>query len=702
MGSIQHGLPRWLAFIFVPLALQATTTIGGRAGLTVTVWPNGAYEIGVPGPGWRFSGTIGQALLGLMVQSGTDTTGGTYNEISFDFYSSAWRHGAIRSYTASRAVLFTLTTQWGGPNNVTFPSFGQYPRGLHGIAFSGLFAYPTFYGSNEESPWVGFDSDLHTAILAPVTHFMVAATGVSPAGALGSGISTRIATVPPGFTQQTLLVLDNGINQAFDAWGNLVTNATGKTRPPNDADVTLNRLGYWTDAGSTYYYATEPGMSYPATLRAVKDDFAAHGLPLGYMQLDSWFYPKGPAADWHSRDGGIFRYFAAAPPFSGTLANFQKALAIPLVTHSRWIDPLSPYRSQYRMSGNVSTDPQYWSDVSQYLAGSGVAGFEQDWLADKAVTDFNLTDADDFLDNMAGAMGQQAISVQYCSGTTRHFLQTARYGNVTTIRASEDRFDRSRWTNFLYASRLAAALGVWPFTDVLMSGETANLILATLSAGPVGVGDALGAMDPGNLARSVRADGTIVKPDVPIVPIDSSFWKDSGNALAPMVAATYSDFGSVRDWYLFLYPQGDITLAQFRLADVGLVQAAFLYDYFDGTGRVVSPGEWLTEDVTDFRYQVAAPIGWSGMALIGDTGHFATLGKKRIAAVTDDGALHVTVAFAAGETVRTLRGYSPGAASAAATAGSVSDVRYDEASGLFDVDVMPGADGTASVDIVRQ
>jgi hypothetical protein len=353
------------------------------------------------------------------------------------------------------------------------------------------------------------------------------------------------------------------------------------------------------------------------------------------------------------------------------------------------------------MSGNVATDPQYWRDVSVYLAGAGVGGFEQDWLADKAVTAFNLTDADDFLDNMASAMGQQGIGVQYCSAATRHFLQSAKYANVTTIRASEDRFDRTRWTNFLYASRLAGALGVWPFTDVFLSSETANLVLATLSAGPVGVGDRLGAIDAANLARAVRADGVIVKPDVPIVPIDRSFWNDSGNAQAPIVAATYSDFGGIRGWYVFVYPRGDDTLARFRLSDVGLTQPAYLYDYFAGTGRVVGPGDWLDETVTDFHYEVAVPLGRSGMALIGDTGHFATLGKKRIAAQTDDGALHVTVAFAAGETSRTLRGYAPDAPSAVANAGSVSEVRYDPATGLFAVDVMPGADGTAAIDIVR-
>ena len=168
------------------------------------------------------------------------------------------------------------------------------------------------------------------------------------------------------------------------------------------------------------------------------------------------------------------------------------------------------------MSGNVSTDPLYWNEIARYLGNSGVIGYEQDWLADRAQTDFNLTDPDAYLDNMARSMGAENIAVQYCTGSTRHFLQSAKYNNLTTIRASEDRFDRSRWTHFLYASRLASAVGIWPFTDVLMSTETPNLLLATLSAGPVGVGDPVGAMNTANLLRTVRPDGVIVKPDVPL------------------------------------------------------------------------------------------------------------------------------------------------------------------------------------------
>ena len=65
------------------------------------------------------------------------------------------------------------------------------------------------------------------------------------------------------------------------------------------------------------------------------------------------------------------------------------------------------------------------------------------------------------------------------------------------------------------------------------------------------------------------------------------------------------------------------------------------------------------EDVPDWRYQIAAPIGPSGIAMLGDTGHFVSLGKKRITSLSDDGTVRITIAFTPGETSRSLRGYSP-------------------------------------------
>jgi hypothetical protein len=48
-----------------------------------------------------------------------------------------------------------------------------------------------------------------------------------------------------------------------------------------------------------------------------------------------------------------------------------------LITHARWIDPASPYRQMYRMSGNVVLDKAYWDTVAVYLSTAGVATYER-------------------------------------------------------------------------------------------------------------------------------------------------------------------------------------------------------------------------------------------------------------------------------------------------------------------------------------
>jgi hypothetical protein len=640
-------------------------------------------------------------LSNLAVAGGTDGVG-SYNQISFDVPTGTPSHGAIRAYVDRQAVLFSLTYDAAAPNASSFPAFTGYPAGLAHIAYSGSWATPTFTSLPAESPWGFFDSSGNTFIVSPAAHFMTATTSLGPNGAILSGISSQIPSIPQGFQQQALLVIDSGINRAFDTWGQTLTSLQGKTRPANDADITLNRLGYWTDAGAVYYYQTDPSLSYANTLAAVKADFDRQGIALGYMQLDSWFYPKGPAADWQDRADGMYQYTAAPALFGNSLKAFQQIVGVPLVTHARWIDASSPYRSLYRISGNVATDPRYWNDIAAYLGASGVVAYEQDWLANQAQTDFNLTDPDAFLDGMSASMAQQNMTIQYCTPTTRHFLQGSRYSNLTTIRASQDRCEQARWRNFLYASRLAGALGIWPYIDVLMSTEYQNLLVATLSAGPVGVGDQFGKMNTANLLRAVRADGVIVKPDVPLTPTDSSYQSDSRAVDAPLVTSTYTDFGALKAYYLFLFKQGTNPQTTFRLADIGLKTPAYLYDYFADTGHVVNPSDTINESIGGtWMYLVAAPVGPSGIAVLGDRGHFVTLGKKRITGLSDDGTVHLTVAFASRETSRNIEGYSPYEPAVSALVGAVGPLRYDAATQRFRVPVFAEAGGTASIAISR-
>ncbi|GAB3987434.1 hypothetical protein GCM10029978_106230 [Actinoallomurus acanthiterrae] len=143
--------------------------------------------------------------------------------------------------------------------------------------------------------------------------------------------------------------------------------------------------------------------------------------------------------------------------------------------------------------------------------------------------------------------------------------------------------------------------------------------------------------------------------------------------------------------------------ASFRPADLGVTGKAYVYDYFAGSGAPVDGNAPYTAHVTrDGSYLQVVPVGRSGIAFLGDAGKFVSLGRQRIRALSDNGAVHVTVAFAAGDGPVTLHGYSPSPVSATASGGSVGQVGYDSGSHLFSVRVSPGHGSTVPVTLTRR
>jgi hypothetical protein len=676
---------------------NAQLSINGFNGLTASLWSSGEYTVSLPGPGWQLSGNVSTSVSNARVASGTDALG-SWEELAFDYYVGASsRSAAIRAYTARAVTLFSVTYNNPSANTAPFPALAA-PAQLSHLSFNGTFAEATFSGLMPEGPWVFFDASANAFIVSAASNYMVAAMTSGSSGQIQSGISTQIATLPAGFTHSTVLAFGNGINPTFAAWGQALTDLGGKKRPVNDADVLLKSVSYWTDNGAAYYY-NPGGPSYTDTLKAVKGEFDSKGIRLGSMQLDSWWYPKAPDDSWSS-PGGIWVYRASPAIFQPDLASFQSGLGLPLATHSRWIDVASPYRSEYVISGNVATDPSYWEDAAAYLQSSGVTTYEQDWLNINAETAFNLTDPIAFLNNMAASMAKRRIDMQYCMATPKHFLQSTNYNNLTTIRVSQDGFGPTRWTDFLYASRLAGALGIWPFSDVFMSTNVNNLVLATLSAGPVGIGDALGQISAANLLQSVRTDGVIVKPDVPITPLDSVFVSDAAGGNAPMVASTYSDFGGMRASYIFAYTRGAAAPITIDPATYGIQSSAYLYDYLNGVGYLITANSVKTIDLANgVGYFILVPVGESGIAFLGDKGQFVTLGKKRIPAFADKGQIAVSVEFAQGEHLRTLFGYSPQSVNVSAVKGTVEASAWDPVTQLFMVRVHASSTGRVRLHI---
>jgi hypothetical protein len=675
------------------LLLGTATSVAAQPvqpSIDLNVDPSGRFSIQAHAPDLAFAGDVGQPIHNLRTSDGQDAVG-AFHEVDFEY---ATRTSGIRAYPQIGAVLFTTTYSNGGLNSDPFPVLSGLPNLPYKLSFQDVPFSPYQVNSlanASDSPWLFFDGGATGFLISPASDFPVARMSLGSNGALASGIDSGVSSVPPGFTHETLLVFGVGLNHLFDTWGTAMTALHAKPRPANDADLTLQKFGYWTDNGATYYYHFEPRLGYQGTLLNVQQELQQRGIATGYMQLDSWWYPKGPGARWDDGNDGIFQYVAAPDLFQSGLTAFQQALGLPLVTHARWIDPSSPYRGQFSYSGNVMTDPHYWSGVMAYLHSGGVVTYEQDWLGAQAQPVYDLSAPQQFMGGMASAAAQAGLTLQYCMPLPRHVLQTVEYPNVTSMRVSDDRFDRNRWDTFLYTSRLASALGVWPWSDVFMSTERDNLLLSDLSGGVVGIGDALGAENVDNLRHVMRADAVLVKPDAPLAPTDASVIAEaSQGGGSPMVAWTHSDHGSLRGLYVFAYSRANgpqaVTVSPTAL---GISDATYVYDYFAGTGQLLGPGAAFNAAVSDGSYFVVAPVGPSGIALLGDQGEFATLGQKRISQLSDDGTVHVSVEAAAGEQSLTLFGYAPSAPAVAVAGGSADPLSYDASSQRFTVVIHP-------------
>lgn len=647
---------------------------------------------------WSFGGKVSGGVSDIAATSGSDDAG-AFKALTFTFEDGGAKRGAIRIYEDHPSIMFVFQSVSPSSTNIHFPLLTTLPGELSHLTHDGVFALWSFWALPKTGPWQFFDSANRSFILSAANQFGVVEFEMLPGGAIRSGVLGRVESLPAGFELRTSLTLGAGINKTFELWGRFLTSLYGKNRVASDADVVSGKLGYWTDAGATYYYGFDQQLGYAGTLEAIRREFDQMEMQLGYLQLDSWFYPKGERADWRNVEGGIYEYRADTQLFGPNLRTFRDRLGVPLVTHARWIDRNSPYRRQFRMSGNVILDPLYWAEVARYLADSGVLTFEQDWLGTNAQTDTNLEDSPAFFRVMSEAMKQYGITIQYCMATPRHFLETVRHSNVTNIRVSEDRFSPGHWTDFLYGSRLAYALGVWPFSDVLMSAETNNLLLATLSAGPVGVGDKFGTFDVANLYRAARKDGVLVKPDRPAFPIDRILQSDARYQKEPMIAATHTDHEAGRTAYVIAYPRGEKRDAQLTLTELGIDGPAFVYNYFQRSGGPAAAGGTIGGRIEgDLDYLIVAPMV-NGIALLGDLDHFASLGKKRIASVKASRGLTIEVLFAAGERTRTLYGFTAGAPTVLAAAGTATLDFYDEGSGIFGITVGPGPAGANTFEV---
>jgi len=557
------------------------------------------------------------------------------------------------------------------------------------------FATPMSRPVPTTGPVVMFSRQLETLILSPLDNFM-SAMQAPISGEWRCGFGGLIEKIPAGTQSQFLVVSGRGINDTFLKWGGLIQKWHGHKTADPYADVAMSKVGYWTDNGSYYYYRTEPGKTYSQTLLAVKADAEEQGIPYGYFQLDSWWYPKAEIKLRSSHNRGGFLLWEPVPEFFPEgLAEFQRQLGLPLVAHNRYCSDQSPYCQKYgcvyskgdKREGAYPLEPAFWDEIMNSAKKYGITVYEQDWLYTHMDMipwmRSGLHNAESWYDTMAHAAEKRGLTMQLCMASPEFFMQNLKHPNETHARTSHDYKGGLPkaffWPPFHKVGLFAYAVGLWPFKDNFQStagqrpsynilpeaNPVEEALVSALSGGPVGPSDKIGASDASLILRTCRMDGLLLKPDRPATPIDIMFLYNKSNIVGgkrPWVVTSESrhEFGKTTYLAAFNLWPAQMYEPFVTFAEAGISGKHLIYNYMTGKYRIAS-------DKINFGimppekafYYVLCPMLPNGMAVIGETGKFITLSRKRFPSVKlEQDALALSIEGVPGEELK-LKIYCP-------------------------------------------
>jgi hypothetical protein len=613
---------------------------------------------------------------------------------------------------------------------------GDAPVGLRGFGYQYTeFAYPVFaddalaiwrllpFRPAVVMPLGLIAPDGRALLLAPLNNFHEHAIAV-PASRddLDAGIRVGwhgdLDHVDAGFASDLVLIPGDGARDCLERWAALLRARSGVEPPARDSDTLGTRLSYWTDNGSAYWYRTEPGHDVESGLVATVEDLDARGVRVGAVQLDSWWYPHEvlrpfDTDEWVVPPTGMVAWEPRADVLPEGVAALRERLGrLPLVAHCRHLSSSSPYVDGFPCwvdadRAHPQTTELYERLLDQAVAW-GIETFEHDWLVECFLGVRGLREANgraaSWQDGIDAALAARGLTAQWCMATPADFANTSRLSRVTSIRTSGDHGylvgPEVLWPWFLYTNTFARALGMWPYKDVFRSATSdphreVDALLATLSAGPVGIGDPLGAADPALIRRVARADGLLVRPDVPIAATDQCFATPAALHASPLLSTAYTQHTSGRWGYVVALNVGrsdarlESRVALPMLGDDRPDADTIVYDWRTGTcAQVLHDGSYhVSLDQFAWDLRILAPVLPGEIAVFGDPQLYASAGDARIADVrADDERIDVTVLGAPGERL-TVAGWSarePRAHTWTPTRGDApSAISYDRATELW-------------------
>jgi len=573
---------------------------------------------------------------------------------------------------------------------IEFPWFVNENDNEHVFTWANTkFAPPRTDFNFAAAPVIMYDAELDAYAFSTLDHFFV--SGIKrykKQKVMSCGLAGSVEKTEAGFSLESIIFFGKGINHVIEAWGALFRRRHGaKIRDPYNNPITSS-LGYNTDNGAYYYYTTEPGKNYEDTMIAVREQHKKIGLPVGYYELDSWWYPKS-----YEKLPSLLKIFVSGsalhwgePPkadvFPNGLQNMWEQLdKLPLMCHSRWFSPKSDYVQKYDFYIQKPTlksfnlplfaapkNQDFWDDLFKEAREWGLRCYLQDWLSYqyssinimKTTVDF----ADTWTTNMAKAAEKQGMTVQYCMAPSSFMMQAVKLPSVMQARASDDHngMQPRRWylPHFTQTSMLCHAIGMWPHKDTFFSNPEKvywfyherqpemECLTAALSGGPVAPSDKIGKENIDLLMKTCRSDGLLLKPDKPATPIDLMFKEHAKY----YITSTHVKKGGGLAWYYVhvtnLWPK-KVNDKAISLQDLGIetVHKYMAYLYFKKQFiPMTSPEAKISLDLGNEEQEliVLCPELAEGTYLVGNLEKFVTCSAKQFPSVEfSDDASSVTI-----------------------------------------------------------
>ena len=391
---------------------------------------------------------------------------------------------------------------------------------------------------------------------------------------LSVGSSGYITMLPPGFQQRVMLTGRHGSSSAWDAFGSF-TRALGKTqRLTLEDDILDRRVSYWTDNGAYYCYCGRqncegcPDQHTPMgeVLERLQIYHKSLGLKIEMYHLDSGF--------WHSQNPLGLCNGVTASNWSASPYHFPKGLGVFNTSFQLLFMLLAgpdfktdlPGGNVYEKDWPMQAQDEEWDEewrgwgMNSAVAPSESAAFWRAILGARkddsnlraVVIDtlwiwwlgfsghLNTTDGQAmWLDGYLGAASAQGLPVRVDQSFPSDHMASAEmsWSAVVGARCGHD-MDTSGTSQMASFGAFLAALRIRPIMDVLWTtpNQPGNyehlklrqrieleIIIATLTTGPIGFGDAENRTNATRLFLASRADGVILKPCFPALRLDSAY-----------------------------------------------------------------------------------------------------------------------------------------------------------------------------------